>query len=115
VGKIGLRVQQDREERFQTEVFERCQQSGKALVGALAEMDMQGVLTRGVKEITEQLGRALVFGVGRKPDQRAAGGGAGEVRAAAAGGGGVPIAGAGRALQAGERGRGGEGARRAWW
>lgn len=41
--------------------------------------------------------RARVFGVGRKPDQRAAGRGAGEVRAAAAGGG-VSLPGAGRPL-----------------
>ncbi len=104
VGRIELRVPQDREGRFQTEVFERYQRSGKALVGALAEMYVQGVSTRRVKEITEQLGRARVFGLGRKPDQRAAGRGAGEVRAAAAGGG-ISVPGAGRALRAGERGR----------
>ena len=40
VGRIGLRVPKDREGRFQTEVFERCQRSEKALVGALAEMYM---------------------------------------------------------------------------
>lgn len=55
VGKIELRVPQDREGRFQTEVFERYQRSEKALVGALAEMYVQGVSTRRVKEITEQL------------------------------------------------------------
>jgi putative transposase len=35
--------------------FERYQRSEKALVGALAEMYVQGVSTRKVKEITEQL------------------------------------------------------------
>ncbi len=55
VGKLELRVLQDRQGRFRTEVFERYQRSEKALVGALAEMYIQGVSTRKVKEITEQL------------------------------------------------------------
>src|SRR5580692_7324014 len=55
VGKLVLRVPQDRQGRFRTEVFERYQRSEKALVGALAEMYVQGVSTRKVKEITEQL------------------------------------------------------------
>ena len=36
VGKLELRVPQDRQGRFRTEVFERYQRSEKALVGALA-------------------------------------------------------------------------------
>jgi putative transposase len=55
VGKLVLRVPQDRQGRFQPEVFERYQRSEKALVAALAEMYVQGVSTRKVKEITEQL------------------------------------------------------------
>src|SRR5580693_3765779 len=55
VGKLELRVPQDRQGRFRTEVFERYQRSEKALVSALAEMYIQGVSTRKVKEITEQL------------------------------------------------------------
>src|SRR5579872_3004280 len=55
VGKLELRVPQDRHGRFRTEVFERYQRSEKALVGALAEMYVQGVSTRKVKEITEEL------------------------------------------------------------
>ena len=55
VGKLELRVPQDRQGRFRTEVFERYQRSEKALVGALAEMYIQGVSTRKVKEVTEQL------------------------------------------------------------
>src|ERR1051325_7443929 len=55
VGKLVLRVPQDRQGRFWTEVFERYQRSEKALVSALAEMYVQGVSTRKVKEITEQL------------------------------------------------------------
>jgi transposase-like protein len=50
-----LRVPQDRQGRFRTEVFERYQRSEKALVGALTEMYVQGVSTRKVKAITEEL------------------------------------------------------------
>ena len=57
VGKLELRVPQDRQGRFRTEVFERYQRSEKALVGAMAEMYVQGVSTRKVKAIT---GRALL-------------------------------------------------------
>src|SRR5262245_58476990 len=52
VGKLELRIPQDREGRFSTEVFERYQRSEKALVGALAEMYIQGVSTRKVRAIT---------------------------------------------------------------
>src|SRR5436305_9697103 len=55
VGKLELRVPQDRTGRFSTELFERYQRSEKALVAALAEMYVQGVSTRKVKEITEEL------------------------------------------------------------
>src|SRR5215813_582408 len=55
VGKLVLRVPQDRQGRFRTEVFERYQRSEKALVCALTEMYVQGLSTRKVKEITEQL------------------------------------------------------------
>lgn len=55
VGTVELRVPQDREGRFRTELFERYQRSEKALVAALAEMYVQGVSTRKVAAITEQL------------------------------------------------------------
>lgn len=55
VGKLELRVPQDREGRFSTQLFERYQRSEKALVSALAEMYVQGVSTRKVKAITEEL------------------------------------------------------------
>ena len=55
VGRIELRVPQDRQGRFSTQVFERYQRSEKALVLALAEMYVQGVSTRKVKAITEEL------------------------------------------------------------
>jgi Transposase, Mutator family len=51
VGKLELRVPQDRDGRFSTELFERYQRSEKALVAALAEMYVQGVSTRKVKAI----------------------------------------------------------------
>lgn len=55
IGKIELRVPRDRSGRFSTELFERYQRSEKALVSALAEMYIQGVSTRKVKKITEEL------------------------------------------------------------
>ena len=55
VGVLELRVPQDREGRFSTRLFERYQRSEKALVAALAEMYVQGVSTRKVKAITEEL------------------------------------------------------------
>jgi putative transposase len=55
VGTLELRVPQDRDGRFSTQVFERYQRSEKALVAALAEMYVQGVSTRKVKAITEEL------------------------------------------------------------
>ena len=55
VGTIELRVPQDRNGQFRTELFERYQRSEKALVAALAEMYVQGVSTRKVKAITEEL------------------------------------------------------------
>lgn len=55
VGKLELRVPQDRQGRFSTELFARYQRSEKALVAALLEMYVQGVSTRRVKAITEEL------------------------------------------------------------
>lgn len=55
IGKLELRVPRDREGKFSTELFERYQRSEKALVSALAEMYVQGVSTRKVKAITEEL------------------------------------------------------------
>ena len=46
---------QDRQGRFRTEVFERYQRSEKALVAAMMEMYLQGVSTRKVKTVTEEL------------------------------------------------------------
>jgi transposase-like protein len=55
IGSLELRVPRDRDGRFSTALFERYQRSEKALLGALAEMYIQGVSTRKVKAITEEL------------------------------------------------------------
>jgi putative transposase len=55
IGKIELRVPQDRGGRFSTELFERYARAEKALLAALCEMYVQGVSTRKVKAITEEL------------------------------------------------------------
>ena len=55
VGTLELRVPQDREGLFSTEVFGRYQRSEKALLLALAEMYVQGVSTRKVRSVTEEL------------------------------------------------------------
>jgi transposase-like protein len=55
IGKLELRIPRDREGRFSTELFDRYQRSEKALVSALAEMYVQGVSTRKVKAVTEEL------------------------------------------------------------
>ena len=55
VGKLELRIPQDRQGRFNTVVFEQYQRSEKALVAGLAQMYVQGVSTRKVKAITEEL------------------------------------------------------------
>jgi len=55
VGTLELRVPQDRGGLFRTEVFVRYQRSEKALLLALAEMYIQGVSTRKVRAVTEEL------------------------------------------------------------
>ena len=55
VGKLELRIPQDRQGHFSPQLFERYQRSEKALVSALAEMYIQGVSTRKVKAVTEEL------------------------------------------------------------
>lgn len=55
VGTLELRVPQDRGGLFRTEVFARYQRSEKALLLALAEMYVQGVSTRKVRAVTEEL------------------------------------------------------------
>jgi putative transposase len=55
VGKLTLRIPQDREGRFQPSIFERYERSEKALVAAMIEMYIHGVSTRKVSKIVEQL------------------------------------------------------------
>ena len=55
VGTLNLLVPQDREGTFSTKLFSRYQRNEKALVLALMEMYVEGVSTRKVKEITEEL------------------------------------------------------------
>ncbi|HEY0151230.1 MAG TPA: IS256 family transposase [Longimicrobium sp.] len=60
VGTIELRIPKDRDGRFQPSLFERYQRSEKALVLALVEMYIQGVSTRKVQKVVEQLCGVLV-------------------------------------------------------
>jgi putative transposase len=55
VGTLQLRVPQDRDGTFSTELFARYRRSEQALVTALMEMYLQGVSTRNVAAITEEL------------------------------------------------------------
>src|SRR3712207_5151831 len=55
VGSLNLLVPQDREGTFSTGLFSRYQRNEKALVLALMEMYVEGVSTRKVKEVTEEL------------------------------------------------------------
>ena len=55
VGPLHLAVPQDRDGTFSTELFGRYQRSEQALVSTLLEMYLQGVSTRKVAAITEEL------------------------------------------------------------
>jgi transposase-like protein len=55
VGTLDLLVPQDREGAFSTQLFARYQRNEKALVLALMEMYVEGVSTRKVREVTEEL------------------------------------------------------------
>ena len=54
-GTLELRIPQDRHGRFQPSLFERYERSEKALIAALVQMYVQGVSTRKVSKIVEQL------------------------------------------------------------
>ena len=74
VGKLELRVPQDRNGRFSTEIFERYQRSEKALVAAFTQMYIQGVSTRKVKAISEELcghsfSASAISGINKKLDE----------------------------------------------
>ena len=55
VGPLTLRVPQTRDGQFCTEIFSKYQRSEQALVLSLMEMYLQGVSTRKVTKITEEL------------------------------------------------------------
>lgn len=55
VGRLQLSIPQTRDGSFSTELFERYQRSEQALICCLQEMVINGVSTRKVKKITEQL------------------------------------------------------------
>src|SRR5215216_4775158 len=55
VGALNLLVPQDREGTFSTRLFARYQRNEKALCLALMEMYLEGVSTRKVKDVTEEL------------------------------------------------------------
>lgn len=55
VGTLELLAPQDREGTFSTSLFARYQRNEKALVLSLMEMYIEGVSTRKVKEVTEEL------------------------------------------------------------
>lgn len=55
VGTLTLEVPRDRDGTFQPSLFDRYQRNEKALVLALMQMVVQGVSTRKVKKITDQL------------------------------------------------------------
>ena len=52
---LNLLVPQDREGTFSTRLFARYQRDEKALVLALMEMYLEGISTRKVKDVTEEL------------------------------------------------------------
>ena len=55
VGTLTLRVPQTRDGSFSTEIFKRYQRSEQAFVLGLMEMYLQGVSTRKVTKVTEEL------------------------------------------------------------
>jgi len=55
IGSIELRVPQDRDGQFKTEIFDRYQRSEKALMCAMMSMYIEGVSTRKVSRVTEEL------------------------------------------------------------
>ena len=55
VGQLTLRVPQFRDGQFSTEIFSRYQRSEQALVLSMMEMVLNGVSTRKVTKITEEL------------------------------------------------------------
>ena len=55
IGSITLRVPRTRDGKFSTELFERYQRNEKALISTMLEMYVQGVSTRKVTKVMEEL------------------------------------------------------------
>lgn len=55
VGRLQLSVPQVREGSFSTELFERYQRSEQAMINCLQQMVVQGVSTRRVRKVTDEL------------------------------------------------------------
>ena len=73
VGKLELRVPQDRDGCLSTELFERYQRSERALVAALAEMYVQGGVDAEGQSDHRGAVRSQLFGVGDQRHQQEAG------------------------------------------
>ena len=72
VGKLELRVPQDRAGRFSTELFERYQRSERALVATLAQMYVQGVRPARSRQSPRSV-RSCLLGLVDLDDQQASG------------------------------------------
>src|SRR5215210_5206738 len=75
VGTLNLLLPQDRQSTFSTRLFARYQRNEKALVLALMEMYVEGVSTRKVKEVTEELcgtifSKSLISPLPARPPQQ---------------------------------------------
>ncbi len=55
IGTITLRIPRHRNDEFSTTMFERYQRSEQALVLAMIEMGVNGVVTRKIEAITQKL------------------------------------------------------------
>ena len=55
IGKIELQVPRHRNVPFKTSLFENYQRNEQALITTMMEMVVQGVSTRNIKKVTEEL------------------------------------------------------------
>jgi hypothetical protein len=104
VGMLNLLVPQDRESTFSTRLFSRYQRNEKALGLALMEMYVEGVSTRKVKEVTEELCGTALLEEPRFAAGRFAGFGARSVEGPPARSEGLPLPLRGRPLREGQGG-----------
>src|SRR5947208_1063075 len=104
IGKLELRVPQDRAGRFSTELFERYQRSERALVAALAEMYVQGGIDAEGESDHRGIVRPQLLGLLDQGDEPAAGRESGALRRPSVGRS-LPLSDPRRSLRAGARGR----------